>query len=284
MQDFDYIIGTHPFSVRVRRAADKLSFGITVERSRGVWTEVFGQNLVDVDRDALLSSLISFWPKIAGPYAGFPSAKFLMDLSMLAGYLPEGKVYFVRDGYEVSFPFMTHLVELGSESVIPVEVLLALGNVIAADAPPHLKAIWKRASIQTALPPFPLSRLEDMGQPDGDAASETEWYARAVGQDVETYCRAANWLHARQCAFAVGHPDHPTEPTQSEYDVRHVPESLPSDAEIDAIYALSPTKLGYTLSELRKQAVDQRNTSARDVTVFRRFFPLGSKADESVAQ
>jgi hypothetical protein len=277
MQDFDYHIGTHPFSVRVRCVAGKTSLGITVERLRGEWIAVFEQKLVEVDREALLSSLISFWPKIAGPYAGFPPAKFLMDLSMMAGYLPEGKIHFVRDGYEVSFQFEDHKVELGSESVIPVEILLALGNLIASDAPPHLQTMWKRASSQTALPPFPLE-TEDMKQPDWDATSETEWYARALGQEPETYCRVANWLHARQLAFAVGHPDH-TEPTKAEYDVRHVPEVTLSDAEIDAIYALSSPKLGMTLDELHRQAVAGRNTFARDVTVFRRFFPLGSKAD-----
>lgn len=279
MEDFDYTIGTHPFYVRIRRVAGNTGLGITVERLRAQWIDVFDKRTVDVDREALLSSLISFWPKIAGPYAGFPPAKFLMDLSMLAGYLPEGKIHFVRDGYEVSFQFTDHRVDLGSESVIPVEVLLALGNVIAADAPPHLQTMWKRASSQTALPPFPLQRIEDMKQPDWDRQSEIEWYARAVGQDVKTYCRVAKWLHARQLAFAVGHPNYTDEPTQAEYDVRHAPDVIESDAEIDAIYALSAEKLGFSLDELHRDAISGRNTDARDVTVFRRFFPLGSKAD-----
>lgn len=279
MQDFDYLIGTHPFSVRVQRKDGKLRFGVTVERTRGDWIEVFSDKLVDMDRDTLLSALISFWPKIAGPYAGFPATRFLIDLSLLAGFLPQGKVHYLRDGFEVSFSFVSHSVELGSESVIPVEVLLGLGNLLSSDAPTHLQALWKRASAQTQLPPFSLSRLEDMSQPEEDEASETEWYARALGQDVNTYCRVANWLHARQLAFAVGHPNHPEEPTQAEYDVRNVPENLMEDADIDAIYALSAPKLGYTIDELRRQAVGQRNVFARNVTVFRRFFPLGSKAD-----
>jgi hypothetical protein len=278
MEDFDYVIGTHPFSVRIQQSEGKLRLGITVERLRSVWTEVFGDKLVIVDRDVLLSALISFWPKIAGPYAGFSAAKCMVDLSALAGYLPDGKVYFVRDGYEVSFPFMTHVVELGSESVIPVEVLLALGNVLAADAPPHLQAIWRRASIQTDLPPFPLSRIEDMGRPQDDADNEVGWYAAALGQDVETYVRTASWLHARQLAFAVGHPDQ-TEPTQAEYDVHNVPALLPTNEEIDAIYSLSAKKLRSTVNELRTQAIDQRNMIARNITVFRKFFPAGSKAD-----
>jgi hypothetical protein len=278
MEDFDYTIGTHPFDVRIRRVEGKTSFGITVERLRGEWIAVFESKTVEVERDALLSSLISFWPKIAGPYAGFPGTKFVMDLSMLAGYLPDGKIHFTRDGYEVSFQFINHRVELGSESVIPVEIFLALGNLLATDAPSHLRDMWKRASSQTSLPPFPLERIEDMEQPDWDKASETEWYARAVGQDVETYKRVANWLHARQLAFAVGHPNY-TEPTPAEYDVLHVPEVLLSDAEIDDIYALSAPKLGFTLDEVHRDAIAGRNTDARDVAVFRRFFPLGSKAD-----
>lgn len=279
MQDFDYVIGTHPFSVRAQRKDGKLRLGMTVERTRGDWTEVFSEKLVDIDRDTLLSALISFWPKVAGPYAGFPATKFLIDLSLLAGFLPQGKVHFLRDGFEVSFSFVSHSVELGSESVIPVEVLLGLGNLLATDAPPHLRTLWKRASAQTQLPPFSLSRWEDMSQPQEDEANETEWYARALGQDVDTYRRVANWLHARQLAFAVGHPDHTEEPTQAEYDVRNVPENLMDDADIDAIYALSAPKLGHTIDELRRQAVAQRNVFARNVTVFRRFFPLGSKAD-----
>ncbi len=279
MQDFDYVIGTHPFSVRAQRKDGKLRLGMTVERARGDWTEVFSEKLVDIDRDTLLSALISFWPKVAGPYAGFPATKFLIDLSLLAGFLPQGKVHFLRDGLEVSFSFVSHSVELGSESVIPVEVLLGLGNLLATDAPTHLQALWKRASAQTLLPPFSLSRWEDMSQPDEDEANETEWYARALGHDVDTYRRVANWLHARQLAFAVGHPDHAEEPTQAEYDVRNVPENLMDDADIDAIYALSAPKLGHTIDELRRQAVAQRNVFARNITVFRRFFPLGSKAD-----
>jgi hypothetical protein len=282
MQDFDYTIGTHPFSVRVQRKDRKLRFGMTVERTRGEWTEVLGDRLVEVDGDTLLSALISFWPKIAGPYAGFPATKFLIDLSLLAGFLPEGKAQFMRDGYEVSFSVAGHSVELGSESVIPVEVLLGLGNLLEADAPAHLQAMWKRASAQTQLPPFSLSKLEDMSQPDEDAAAETAWYATALGQDVDTYTRTANWLHARQLAFAVGHPDY-TEPTQAEYDIRTIPKDLLEDEDIDAIYALSASKLGETVANLRRQAVAHRNYDTRNITVFRRFFPLGSKSDTASA-
>jgi hypothetical protein len=281
MQDFDYDIGTAPFSARAFRQNQKLQLGITVESSRGIWAEVFDNRLVDVDSNTLLSSLISFWPKIAGPYAGFPATRFQMDLSLLAGYLPEGKVIYIRDGHEVSFTFDGQSKELGSESVIPVEVLLALGNLIASDAPAHLKVLWNRASSQTELPPFSLSRREDMGRPEEDAEAETDWYAAALGQDRDIYRRTANWLHARQLAFAVGNPEY-SEPTAAEYNVLTIPSHLPSDADIDAIYTLSASKLNASLDDLRKEAISQRNSDARNVTVFRRFFPSGSKADRTI--
>lgn len=271
MEDFAHIIGTMPFTVAMSSSSGKLAIGLRVETSRMKWTEAFGRKMVEVDPAVVLSTLSGYWNKIAGPYADQPSNRFSLDLSLLANAVPLGKVTYVRDGVNVSFVSDHGTTELGAESVIPVEVLLAAGNLLAEHAPPHLAKIWERVSVPTQLPPF--TRLDmDMSQSDAERTKETEWYAKACGQSVEYYERLANWLHARQLAFAVGAEGY-AEPTREEYSLDHAPEDVPSMAEIDAIYALSKDRLGTSLEELHQQAVDGRTITARSRHVFRRFFP-----------
>lgn len=272
MEDFGYSIGTMPFTTSCSMKAGKFSFGMLVETARGKWVHVFGKAQIESDPAVILSSLTSLWPKIAGPYAGKSSDRFAIDLSLLVGGTPTGKVEYVRDGLEIVFNSADGVNEQGSESVIPVEVLLATGNLLTTLAPPHLAALWERVSVSTDLPAFPILDME-MNQSDEDARRENEWYAKSLGQSLDEYERAANWLYARQLAFAVGHPDYPTEPTREEYECRSVPANLPTMDEINAIYALSKDKLGMTLDRLHDDAVGHRNFETRSITVFRRWFP-----------
>lgn len=271
MQDFKYMIGTMPFTAVCASEGGRFSLGISVETSDGKWTDVFGKKSVEVDPAAVLSTLTSFWNKIAGPFAGQPQTKFSLDLSLLVGPVSSGKVHFVRDGLHVTFVSQDGNKELKSESVIPVEVLLAVGNLIASLAPPHLAEMWRRVSAPTELPAFPVLDME-MEQSEEDAARETEWYARSLGQSVSYYERLANWLHARQLAYAVGAEGY-SEPTREEYDVANAPGTLPSMTEIDAIYGLSIGLMKLTMEEVREQAIAGRNYSVRDANVFRKFFP-----------
>ena len=271
MQDFEYMIGTHPFTAVCFSADGKFSMGLSVETADNRWTEVFGRKSVVVDPAVVLSALTSFWNKIAGPFAGQSPSRFSFDLSLLVGPLPNGKVNFVRDGLFVTFESQRGTKALESESVIPVEVLLAVGNLLASFTPTHLAEMWRRVSAPTELPAFPVLDME-MNQSDEDAKRENEWYARALGQPLDYYERLANWLHARQLAYAVGAEGY-SEPSREEYDVANAPETLPSMTEIDAVYGLSIGLMTLTIEEVREQAIAGRNYSVRDANVFRKFFP-----------
>nr|WP_250807871.1 hypothetical protein [Neorhizobium tomejilense] len=272
MSDFAFHIGTIPFSASIAAADGIAMLGISVETSRGKWTDALGAKKVVIDPDGVLTTLTSLWTKIAGPYVGQPNDRFSFNLAGLVSPTAPGPVTFVRDGLNVSFLFGDKTVKMGSESVIPIEVLLALGNQLAGSAPPHLAQMWRRVSDATELPPFPR-QTADMSTPLADTRQETKWYASALGQSVAYYELVANWLHARQLAFAVGAPGH-TEPTREEYDVRTVHKDVPSMYAIDAIYGLSKDKLGFGIRELREQAISHRNMEARLHVVFRKFFPV----------
>lgn len=272
MIDCDYVIGAIPFSIVFRRQGERLQCSMTVETSRGEWTSVFGDGLIDADQHKMLEALISLWTNIAGPFGGHSSNRFSFDLSLLACPAPTERVLFIREGYQISYISHEREISLGSESVIPVEVMLALGNLLAANSPTHLAKQWQLVSSSTELPPFPLMGLEDLEQPSDDMKRETEWYARALGHGVGEYLRAANWLHARHMAFAAGQDGY-SEPGHDEWDVRSIPSLLPSDAEIDAIYRTLAVKYSMTVAELRRQAIALRNADARLLTVFERFFP-----------
>lgn len=270
MQDFAYVIGTMPFTVVVSSKDGKTRLGISVETAESKWSEVFATKSIEVDPGVVLSNLVSYWNKIAGPYAGQPGERFAMDLSLLASSFPEGKVTYIREGVNVSFASSHGSMEPGSESVIPVEVLLATGNLLAAHAPPHLAEMWRRVSAPTDLPAFPILDME-MNQSDEDAARETEWYANSLGQSVAYYERLANWLHARHLAFAVGAPGY-SEPTREEYDLSFAPAEVPSMSDIDRIYDLSKDLLKSSVEDLREQAVAGRNVVVRAENVFGRYF------------
>jgi hypothetical protein len=271
MNNFNYRIGTIPFSVTCHATDGSVSLGVSVERERGRWIDGLGTPYVKIDPATVLANLVTHWNRIVGPYGDHPAERFAVNLAELVGTGKKGPATFVRDGLNVSFEFAGKTVELGSESVIPVEVFLGLGNLLARLAPGNVARMWRAVSATTNLPPFPR---EDSGmdQPVSDTRIETEWYAKALGQSVAYYELVANWLHARQLAYAVGAPGY-AEPTREEYDVRTIHRDLPSMYAIDAIYDLSKDKLRLGISELRAQAVAQRNTDARAHTVFRRFFP-----------
>jgi hypothetical protein len=273
VDNFNYRIGTIPFSVTCDASGGSMNLGISVERAEGRWIDGLGAASVRIDPATVLSSLVTYWDRIAGPYAGQPSDRFAANLAELVGTGRKGPVTFVREGLIVCFETEGQTFSMGSESVIPIEVFLGLGSLLSRMAPDNVARMWRAVSAGTNLPPFPR---EDfcMDRPVADTRLETEWYAKALGQSVAYYELVANWLHARQLAYAVGAPGY-TEPTREEYDVRTIHRDLPSMCAIDVIYDLSKDKLGFGISELRAQAIAQRNTDARTHTVFRRFFPEG---------
>jgi hypothetical protein len=248
-------------------------------RERGTSFQwLLGGKFVPASAEKTLAALCDNWEAISGPYSGLDAADASFDFNELVTDCPVSGILH-RHGAEIRFEGEFGEARPESDSPIVIEVLLAVGNDLAHDTLPELAGRWRALAAETQLPP---AIEEDY---DNDAPSrhdaETAFYAKALGHDLDQYRRAAMWLHARQLAFAVRAPGY-SEPTREEIDVLTIPDSTPSEPEIDAIYALSIEKIGSSLDEEKQNAVHSRNIDARQQVVFRRFFPQSVAEDEAI--
>jgi hypothetical protein len=269
------LIGCQVFSVSLVKDDETSTVSASVEFSGHKRIALLHPNTVEVGNADILSRLVMDWPEIAGPYAGYEHASAELDISAILTGTINNAVKLIRDGYAITVSRGDERHELLGDSVIVIEVLLSLGNLLAQSAEPKMANYWKAISGKTALPPFSPD-WGDFSVSQDDIEAEAEWYAAALGQDVDYYKRAAKWLHARQLAFAVGADGFNTEPTFKEYQPSTILENVPSHEEIDRIFCLSKEKLRMDIAEMRANAVFDRNHLARQITVFDRFFP---KAD-----
>lgn len=217
--------------------------------------------------DGAMASLVDRFEALAGPFSGNEDETSVFDLGSLVGrqdLLLARRGRFIRlkgrDGAEIRF---------GSESVIVLEVLAGLGNELAArtgDA--ALARAWKEiADHCEILPMEPENWFERVSE--GKVLAEAEWYASRVGQDVGYYVAAAKWLRARQFLFAM--KELPSEPTREEYDLSGRLD-LPDPEEIESLVAAAAAGASQDVAEFVLDAVSDRNISARQDVVFRRWY------------
>lgn len=291
MEDSRHHYGCAPFSAIVTKKDGKAYLGFLVEvivkpvkfgdqtigkkRSEFMW--LLGGKFVPTSPEKALKALCDNWEAISGPYAGFDDGPAEVDFLELVDDCPVSGV-FHRHGAVISFKGEFGTAKARGNSPIVIEVLLAVGNDLAPDASPELAERWAALADRTLLPPMPVEDYEN--DDPGRERFETAFYAKAVGQDEDEYRRAAMWINARQFAFAVGEPGY-VDTSPEERDPRHLPDGIPSEAEIDAVYALSIDKIGVTLEQAKRDAVYDRNHHARQFVVFRKFFPLPSDDVES---
>lgn len=240
------------------------------------WTTVWGEGWPGYgarlsSRD-LLAFLVSKWPTLAhGHLAGSDEADLKAEVSFASALsrpdLPRFDV--ILDGKEITVATDHGNRSYGVESVIVVEVLAALGDVIAGHLEeigkaPEIVTAWKSLQESTDLPPFPI---EGDGPGTRDTLdAEADWYAKQLGISPKDYRLAAIDVHARQLLFAAGRIPH--EPTVAEHEPDHVPADLPSEEEIYARAAEAAASMGMSPEQVIRSGINDRNILARQVVLY----------------
>lgn len=272
------VIGLPDFSLALIREGSLLTLNGTAEddgkarRRLNFWGH--GYHLMDID--AALSALVVSWREIAGPFheAGTPSGSF--DLSALVED-PFPPVTLVRDGVFCRIDDGNVRVGLGGHSVVVVEVLLRLGQILAeASRDADLKKAWSECRRGTDLLPFETSVGFEY-RPEGEMEEETEWYARKFGQSPADYARAAEWLTARQRLY--GFLGEGKDIPYKVWKPDALPKGLPGREAVDELVRRAAEAEGIAPDELSRQAVHDRNIEARQIAVYRRWYPIGKDGE-----
>jgi len=267
------VVGLPQFSLALIREKSVLTVNGSAEDDRNSRRKMnfWGHGYHIVDVEAALSALTVSWRDIAGPFHenGTPAGSF--DLSSLVED-PFPPVMLTRDGAYCRIDDGHVEVDLGGHSVVAVEVLLRFGEILAeASKDADLKAAWRECRRGTDLLPFETNVGFEY-RPEGEMKEETEWYARKFGQSPEDYVRTAEWLTARQRLYGIlgEGEDIPYQAWKPDA----LPEGLPGRDEVDALVRRAAEAEGIDPAELALQAVHDRNLEARQIAVYRRWYPL----------
>lgn len=222
--------------------------------------------------DRALASYIESFGALAGPFAGNADEDASFDLGKLVG---QSGPSLVRHGLFIRMKGRADAeIRFGSESVIVLEVLLGLGNELAArTSNGALAAAWKIIAERCEILPMgPENWFERVSEEK--LLAEAAWYARRVGQDLDYYVGAAKWLRARQFLFAMGRL--PSEPAAAEY----APEAtldLPVSEDLDALVREASLGSGQSLEDFVADALSDRNIAVRQKVVFERWYGASRK-------
>lgn len=272
------VIGMPCFSLAIERRDGKLFLSGMVPDGRGGFAAFWpGHTGAAVEPDAALAVLARAWPVVAGPFTegGEPEGRFNLS-SLVAGDMPE--VVIDRKGVFSSVEADGRRSDLDTHSVVAVEVLMRLGEILASEtADEALKAKWTAAVSRTLLTPF-LTQIDFDRHVDGEEDRETEWHASQLGQSLGDYSLAARWLQARQLLYAV--KGEGSDVPCDEWKASVLPEGLPGEAEVDALVARAAAAFGTSAEELARDAVYLRNSDARQMLVYSRWYgdPRGGTA------
>lgn len=217
--------------------------------------------------DGALRGLVAQFESFAGKFAGNSAPEGALDLGGLVGEAQpvlQRRGLFIRlhDQNGIELPFR-------SESVIVLEVILSLGDELAAHSSDNsLVEAWNTLRAKCDLLPMPRETSFDE-PPLPRALAEAEWYSSKLGQNLDYYVQAAKWLRARQFLYAFGRMH--AEPTREEYRIDVILD-LPPVEDIDKLAAEAAEGARQTVEEFGADAVFDRNVSARDEVVFRRWY------------
>lgn len=159
------------------------------------------------------------------------------------------------------------------ESVLVVETLLTLGEIClslgACGSPAERWSSIKASCLLFAAAPDGDEAGWSLGWDLAEITREAGWAAGQLGQALEDYVAAAEWLTSRQRLFAVGKLA--GEPAVEEWSVMSIPD-LPSREAIARMVEEAAAAFDETLETLRCEALATRNVDARQVLVFERFY------------
>ncbi|RWL22512.1 MAG: hypothetical protein EOR63_32255 [Mesorhizobium sp.] len=264
------LIGLQFFSISLTRQGSRVSIIGMAAQEPNPSVFLWGKDRKEVEIDEALSALITSWPEIAGPFSenGTPAGSF--DLSRLVdASLPP--VILVREGVFSAVEIDGEWIELEGHSVVAVEVLLRLGEILSGMSDDQaLKQAWRECRNATDLLPFDTN-IEFEFRPEGEMEEETEWYARKFGLAADDYARAAEWLTARQRLYGI--KGEGNDIPYTEWSPSSLPEGLPDRETVKALVKRAAEAEGVEAEELSLDAIHDRNMEARQIAVYRKWYP-----------
>lgn len=288
--------GIPDFSMSVQRTGRDvtvhMSVGMTEFGMRHI--SLFEDDFVRIVPDDALLFLTAHWPAISGPYSGSSSENVEIDLANLLAE-KAAPVIMRRSGVFVGFDAIRPRIDLGSHSVVVIECLLRLGDLLHDIVDnENLKLSWQKAKARTQLFPMPEERLGQDNDPvptglvdlstDSELASgamnvafrefweETNWFAKQLGQSYAEYASIAYWLTARNLLAATENTE--LAPTGEEWawETMERPPELPSFEAIVEMLNRSAKAIGNDVNSVARDALSERNSWARQIVVYRRWF------------
>jgi hypothetical protein len=226
----------------------------------------------DLDPQHALQFLCDHWPEIAGPFVEGGRDEAVIDLSGL--FKTKTKpVIMTRKGPYIGFDFSPLYTDAGGESVVIIECLLQLGDLLAkAPVDPYTAARWRDWRKTTDLLPFGIET--EFGRYEEPEA--VSYFSRILGLSKEDYVRWAVFAYAdhQLWAYRDSEQNLRPEPRDSFFeDPRKLPDALPDQETVDKVLAEAAEECGQSVTDLWEEAVDIRNTDARQVAIYGRWYP-----------
>lgn len=271
------VIGMEVFSISVKRKDGNLFLSGMVPDRRGGFVDFWSPRKAMVDPGNALATLINCWSRVAGPFCEDGDENGSFDLASLL-IEPAGSVPLVRSDVFSTITVGAAQHALEEHSVVAVEVLIGLGDLLAEEiSDEDLRVRWRSVREKTDLLAFEAS--VDMESRRDCLDEESEWYASHLGVDPAAYRSAARWLHARQTLFGV--EGEGSDIPASEWQPMHIPDGMPPESEIDALVARAAAAIEESVDEFGRSALYSRNCDARQIAVYRRWYGSVDKAKAS---
>lgn len=246
-----------------------------------------------VPHDALLF-LSAHWPAISGPFSDSSAEDVEIDLGNLLAQ-KSAPIIMRRSGVFIGFDAIRPCIDLGSHSVVVIECLLRLGDLLHDMVDnENLRLSWQKAKARTRLFPMVEERYDQDSNPiparsvfipsdaimesgNLDAHSqefweETRWFAKQLGQSLADYSAIAYWLTARNLLAATNGAE--VAPTADEWDWESMdrPKGMPSFDDIGDMLHRAAEEIGTEISAVARDAISDRNSFARQLVVYKRWY------------
>lgn len=262
-------VGIPMFYVGLERAddGDRLEVGAAFDgRYRNIPGAFRKERLVG-GIDGAIAAFIDGFDALAGEFSGNVDNEGSFDLGSLVG---QNDLKLVRRGRFIRLVGKGDAeIRFSSESVIVLEVMVALGNEMARlSSSDEMREAWRKVADRCDVLPMDAEHWFEAA-PLEKILAEAEWYAGHIGQDLKYYVDAARWLRARQILYAMG--ELASEPTREEYDSA-ARLDLPPTAEIDGLVARAADGMKQPVDEFAADAISDRNICMRQEVVFRRWY------------
>jgi hypothetical protein len=241
---------------------------------RSLWSDnssLLSDEPIDLDPTHALQFLCDHWLEIAGPFVQGGTETAKLDLSGLFA-TPPRPVIMSRTGLFIGFDFNPLVTDMSSSSVIVIECLLQLGDLLA-DIVKTGTAVhaWRQFRAVTDLAPFGAEI--EFGR--YELNEEINYYSKHLGLSQDDYVRWAVWVHANHLLWAYRDSEAKLRPEPLDTFLAaptELPSDLPLKADVDALVAAAAEEAGCSAERIVEDALHSRNSDARQIVVYRRWY------------